>query len=214
MRLFLVRHGESTYNAEGRIQGQQDAPLSETGRTQAERIAERLAKYRFEAGYASDLARAADTARAIMARHSGVPLEFVTDLREIAFGLFEGLTAPEIEAQHPEEYTRWMEGHSLTGTAIRTYTPPGAESAVALHTRAGVALNGLRAHGHAGNILVVAHGGLLRSFVAQALTLSEDHRSAFHFDNTGLSVLEDEPWGASLRLLNDTSHLGAHSLFP
>jgi len=214
MRLFLVRHGESTYNAEGRIQGQQDAPLSAAGHAQAERIAARLTGYAFEACYASDLARAADTARAIMARHPDVPLEFVTDLREIAFGLFEGLTAPEIEIRHPQEYARWMEGHGLAGTAILTYTPPGAESATVLHARAGVALDGVRARGHTGDVLIVAHGGLLRSFVAQALNLPEDYRRAFHFDNTGLSVIEDEPWGTSLRLLNDTSHLGAQSLFP
>ncbi len=198
----------------GAFRANRTPPSLMTGQAQAERIAERLAGYPFEACYASDLARAADTARAIMARHPDVPFEFVTDLREIAFGLFEGLTAPEIEARHPQEYARWMEGHGLAGTAIRTYTPPGAESAAALHARAGVALDGVRARGHTGDVLVVAHGGLLRSLVAQALKLSEDHRSAFHFDNTGLSVIEDEPWGASLRLLNDTSHLGAQSSFP
>lgn len=215
MRLYLVRHGESTYNAEGRIQGQQDAPLSDVGRAQAERIADRLAGYTFAACYASDLARAADTARAIMKRHPNVPFEFITDLREIAFGIFEGLTAPEIQVRYPDEYAEWMAGHdAIPGTAIRTYTPPNAESAEDLHVRAGKALNGLRAQAHDGAILVVAHGGILRSLVVNALGLSPEHRGAFHFDNTALSVLEDEPWGASLRLLNDTSHLGAQSLFP
>ena len=70
MRFLLVRHGESTYNAEGRIQGQQDAPLSARGRAQAEQIAARLRTYQFDACYASDLSRAADTARAIMRPNS------------------------------------------------------------------------------------------------------------------------------------------------
>ena len=215
MRLYLVRHGESTYNAEGRLQGQQDAPLSEIGRAQAEHIAVRLAGATFEACYASDLSRAADTARAIMAYHPEIPFAFVRDLREIAFGIFEGFTAPEIEAKFPDEYARWTAEHSaIAGTAIRAYTPPGAESAEELHERARRALDGLRARGHEGNVLVVAHGGLLRSLVAQALGLSAAHRGAFHFDNTGLSVLDIEPWGAALHLLNDTSHLGPLSPFP
>src|SRR3954470_14964460 len=98
VRFLLVRHGESTYNAEGRIQGQQDAPLSERGRAQAERIAERVRGDAFDACFASDLSRAADTARAIMRYHSETPFEYTTLLREIRFGVFEGKIAPEIEA--------------------------------------------------------------------------------------------------------------------
>ncbi|MHB8644519.1 MAG: histidine phosphatase family protein, partial [Thermomicrobiales bacterium] len=94
MRFLLVRHGESTYNAEGRIQRQQDAPLSERGRRQVERIGERLRSYSFDACYASDLSRAADTARAIMQHHPDVPFEFTTLLREIKFGIFEGRIMP------------------------------------------------------------------------------------------------------------------------
>jgi len=207
VRLFLVRHGESTYNAEGRIQGQQDAPLSERGRQQAQWIGERLRSYDFDACYASDLARAADTARAIMRHHPDTPFAFTTLLREIGFGTFEGLLMPEIEKTYPDEYAQWME-------ARRDFTPPGAESVHELHDRAGRALAWLRDRGHEGTVLVVAHGGLLTSFLAQILDLGFDARYRFHFDNTAFTVVEDGIWGPRLLLCNDTSHLGSDAAFP
>ena len=215
MRLYLVRHGESTYNAEGRIQGQSDAPLSERGRWQAEEIGRRLALVSFEACYASDLSRAADTARAIMAHHPGVPFTFDPILREIAFGVFEDLTPAEIETRYPDEYRLWSSvGHdAVPGSLIRTYTPEGAESTDELHERAGRAVMQLRGYAHRGAVLVVAHGGLLRSLVAHALHLDEQARYRFHFDNTGLTIIEDDVY-TTLRLFNDTSHLGEESPTP
>lgn len=209
MRFLLVRHGESTYNAVGRIQGQEDAPLSERGRWQAERIAARLRGYEFAACYASDLSRAADTARAIMREHPDTPFEFVPLLREIAFGVFEGKILPEIEASYPDEYAQWIEDR-------RGFTPPGAESIPALHERAGRALAWLRARGHhaEATILVVAHGGIFVSFMAQILGLRLEDRYRFHFDNTSLTAIEDGPYGPRLLLANDTSHLGDTSPFP
>lgn len=212
MHLYLVRHGESTYNAEGRIQGQEDAPLSERGRWQAEQIGRRLAGVTFEAAYASDLSRAADTARAIVAHHPELRLVHDEVLREIGFGIFQGLTVPEIQAKYPGEYERWNRtGHDASlGSFIRAYTPPGAESTDELHARAGRALAWLREREHTGAVLVVSHGGLLRSLVAHALGLDEALRYRFHFDNTGFSIIEDDEF-TTLRLFNDTSHLGAQS---
>ncbi len=207
MRFLLVRHGESTYNAEGRIQGQQDAPLSECGRQQAERIGVRLRTYQFDACYASDLSRAADTARAIMQHHPDVPFAFTTLLREIKFGIFEGRIMPEIEEMYPEEYAQWMEDR-------RHFVPPGAESADDLAERAGRALRWLRERKHEGTVLVVAHGAILNAFLDQFLQLGGEGRYRFHFDNTALAVVEDEPFGPRLLLANDSSHLGPDAAFP
>jgi len=207
VRFLLVRHGESTYNAEGRIQGQQDAPLSERGRQQAERIGERLRSYEFDACYASDLSRAADTARAIMHHHPTVPFEFVALLREIKFGIFEGRIVPEIEEMYPEEYAQWMDDR-------RAFVPPGAESGDELSERAGRALRWLQERGHEGTVLVVAHGAILNAFLGQFLQLTGESRHRFHFDNTALAVVEDRPFGPRLLLANDTSHLGPDAAFP
>ena len=207
MRFLLVRHGESTYNAEGRIQGQQDAPLSERGRQQAERVGERLRSYAFDACYASDLSRAADTARAIMRHHPDVPFAFVPLLREIKFGIFEGRIMPEIEEMYPEEYAQWMDDR-------RAFVPPGAESGDELSERAGRALRWLQGRGHEGTVLVVAHGAILNAFLGQFLQLDGESRHRFHFDNTALAVVEDKPFGPRLLLANDTSHLGPAAAFP
>ncbi|MCA1667160.1 MAG: histidine phosphatase family protein [Thermomicrobia bacterium] len=207
MRFLLVRHGESTYNAEGRIQGQQDAPLSERGRQQAERIGERLRTYQFSACYASDLSRAADTARAIMRHHPDLPFAFTTLLREIKFGTFEGRIRPEIAEMYPEEYALWTE-------ARQDYVPPGAESGEDLAARAGRTLHWLRERGHEGTVLVVAHGAFLNAFLGQFLQLGVESRYRFHFDNTALAIVEDQPFGPRLLLANDTSHLGPDAAFP
>jgi phosphoserine phosphatase len=207
VRFLLVRHGESTYNAEGRIQGQQDAPLSARGREQAARIGERLRSYQFDACYASDLSRAADTARAIMHHHPNVPFELTALLREIKFGIFEGRIMPEIAEMYPEEYAQWMEDR-------RAFVPPGAESGDALSERAGRALHWLRERGHSGTVLVVAHGAILNAFLGRFLRLDSEGRHRFHFDNTALAVVEDEPFGPRLLLANDTSHLGPDAAFP
>lgn len=207
MRLLLVRHGESTYNAEGRIQGQQDAPLSERGRRQAERLGERLRPYTFDACYASDLSRAADTARAIVRHHPTVPFESTPLLREIKFGIFEGRIVPEIEETFPEEYAEWMEDR-------QHFVPRGAESADDLYDRAGRALHWLRERAHDGTILVVAHGAILNSLLGQFLGFGPEARYRFHLDNTALTIVEDVPWGPRLLLANDTSHLGPDAAFP
>jgi probable phosphoglycerate mutase len=204
---LLVRHGESVYNAEGRIQGQQDAPLSERGRRQAERLGERLRSYPFDACYASDLSRAADTARAIMRHHPDVPFKLTTLLREIKFGIFEGRIMPEIEEMYPEEYAQWMEDR-------RAFVPPGAESGDELSARAGRALDWLQERGHEGTVLVVAHGAILNAFLGRFLHLGGESRHRFHFDNTALAVVEETPFGPRLLLANDTSHLGSDAAFP
>ena len=93
-RLLLVRHGETDWNAEGRLQGQTDRPLSDYGRRQARQLADELEGEPFEAIYSSDLARARETAE-IVGRRLEMPVEFDSDLREKDWGTWEGLNAAE-----------------------------------------------------------------------------------------------------------------------
>jgi 2,3-bisphosphoglycerate-dependent phosphoglycerate mutase len=106
--LLVIRHGETAWNAEHRIQGHLDIPLSPAGIRQAAYLAERLAGESIDAVYSSELARAWLTAVPFAAR---LGLEIVADtrLRERSFGVFEGLTLDEIAAQHPEAFRRWRE---------------------------------------------------------------------------------------------------------
>ena len=120
-RWYLVRHGETSWNREGRIQGHADVALSEPGRRQMQRIAARLAGYDFAAIYCSDLARAKDSALAIVDGR-GVSVETDSDLREFSYGEWEGLTIGEVESRG--------EGISLSGSTrgIRTLLLPVART--------------------------------------------------------------------------------------
>lgn len=150
-RLLLVRHGESEWNAHGRVQGQGDPPLSSAGREQARRAAEALEGLDGPV-VSSDLRRAHQTAEALAEGIASGPVLIEPDLREIDVGRWTGLTHAEIEGLDPEEYAAWRSG--------RLEAFPDGE------TRRGFTERVLRGVGRAaaeGARLVVAHGGVLRA---------------------------------------------------
>jgi len=152
--LLVWRHGETTYNATGRWQGQFDAPLSDRGRQQAAEAAEALAAYRPSQIVASDLVRAADTARAL-ADLAALPLSFDARFREINVGRWAGLTTPEIRATQADVFDRIAAGEDLrrgeTGETVAevaervlrgardliAHLEPGETAVVATHGFAG-----------------------------------------------------------------------------
>jgi len=131
--LLLVRHGETDWNAEGRLQGHTDRPLNERGRRQARSLAEELAKREISAVYTSDLARARQTAD-IVAAHLGLPVVVEADLREKNWGSWEGLTAAERERVAYEGETT-EEHRERTLRAVRRIADchPGRRVAVVTH---------------------------------------------------------------------------------
>jgi broad specificity phosphatase PhoE len=207
VRFFFVRHGQTDYNAQGWVQGHIDIPLNELGRWQAEQVGERLKSYEIGGIISSDLARASETARAIAAHHSAQTLLTTELLREINYGAFEGMQFPEIESTYPEEYLQWREGEI-------DYTPPGAESIYEQRARARKALMWVQDHCPDCDVAVVAHGGILRSLIANLLDLGIEQQNRLHFDNTSLSVVTKTPRGMALMLLNDSSHLKDRSPYP
>jgi len=150
---LLVRHGETDWNRDRRFQGHADPPLNETGREQARTLAAELAGELLDAVYTSDLARASETAE-IVARRLGVPVVADTALREIDVGEWQGLTWPEIEARFPDGVRNWHErGHGWEG----------GETYDALGERVVRALRRIGVEHPAGRILIVGHGGTVRS---------------------------------------------------
>ena len=146
--LLLVRHGETDWNAEGRLQGHTDRPLSDYGREQARRLAAELAGEEFDAVYASDLARARETAEILGAR-LGLPVVVDADLREKNWGTWEGLTSVErdrvvFEGESAEEHAARMLG----------------------------ALRRIAEHHPSGRVVVVTHGGSMRRVQTEALGLA------------------------------------------
>lgn len=200
-RLYLVRHGQSTWNDEGRIQGQLDPPLSELGRRQAELVGERFRSREFAGFYSSDLARARETAEAI-GRAGGRRPTLRADLREIALGDWEGLTRDQIVAAHPEEWARWSQEPSWD-------IPPGGEGAAPFQRRVLAALDAVaRAHPE-GDVLVVTHGGVIQVALAAAVGSGTTGLFPFLIDNTSVTVLLRGHRRTAVAGVNDTSHLDA-----
>ncbi|MDR1702565.1 MAG: histidine phosphatase family protein, partial [Sporomusaceae bacterium] len=104
-KIILVRHGQTSWNLEKKYQGQSDIELSPLGILQAEKVGERLSSEKIDAVYASDLSRAFKTAAYIAIKHN-LPVKTVPQLREIRFGLWEGLTFTEINAQWQDEFEK------------------------------------------------------------------------------------------------------------
>ena len=204
-RFFLVRHGATEWNAQGRIQGQSDPSLNETGKSQARRLGLRLASVPFAEARCSDLRRCRETAAGILPGRNDVRLQEMTELREKNFGAWEGLTFRQVEARYPDPYRNWLKA------ADPSFAPPGGESDLQLCSRADTVIGRLREArtDSDGNFLVVTHGGMLRALVARLLGLPPQKMWNFRFANTGLSVVSVfEDGSAVVDLLNDTSHLG------
>jgi probable phosphoglycerate mutase len=200
-RILAIRHGETAWNVETRIQGQLDIPLNTKGQWQASKVAQALAQQdTIHAVYSSDLLRALETARAIAAS-TGAPLQTHTGLRERGFGLFEGKTFVEIENQWPEESRRWRQREPH-------WAPPkGGESLVQLRERILNTLHELAAQ-HAGEqIVLVAHGGVLDQLYRVATGLDLQAPRTWELNNAALNRLLWTPQGLSLVGWADTLHL-------
>ena len=208
--LWLIRHAESTGNRDGRLQGQEDLPLSPLGHRQARALADRLVKAHrrthFTALYSSDLIRTRETADSIALACS---LQVVTDrrLREVDVGTWSGLTPNEIAERHPAEWTAWQARDPLMRRG-------GGENYQDAHDRITPALNEL-AERHIGQrIAVVTHGGILRAYLAGLIGLPLGNIWHLALGNTSLTRVRpfevavggSSPRQGRVLCLNDCTH--------
>lgn len=203
-RIIAIRHGETAWNVDTRIQGHLDIPLNDTGLWQAQRVATALAGEPLAAIYASDLKRADATARAI-AQVAGRDVVSHTGLRERCFGSFEGKTFQEIEAAWPDEALAWRR-------RVPEWTPEGGESLVQLRERIGTTAADLAAR-HAGEqIVLVAHGGVLDMLYRLASGQALDAPRTWQLGNAAINRLLWTPQGFTLVGWADSRHLDLESL--
>lgn len=199
-RIFLIRHGATTLTAEDRFAGATDVPLSDTGREQVRRLAERLSDDGIIAVYASPLGRTVETAR-ILAEPHGLEVQTRDGLREISHGHWEQMTRHEVEQQYPAEAASWEEDPY-------TFAPEGGESGLAVTARALPALMEIvRAHPGA-NIAVVSHKATIRLLLSSLLGFDpRRYRDNLDQSPAALNVVDfKDPVRARLTLFNDTSH--------
>lgn len=202
-RILAIRHGETAWNVDTRLQGHLDIPLNEVGLRQAQQLAHSLAQGdAIDAVYASDLSRAFSTAQAI-AQRVGQSVHPHMGLRERHFGVFQGRTFAQIEAELPEQAWHWRK-------RTPDWTPPqGGESLIALRTRIVATVDELAARHPGQHIVIVAHGGVLDILYRAATRLDLQAPRTWSLTNTAVNRLLWTPQGLSLVGWGDTSHLDA-----
>ncbi|MFA0753980.1 MAG: hypothetical protein IMHGJWDQ_001783 [Candidatus Fervidibacter sp.] len=198
--VYLVRHGQTVWNEEGRLCGRSDIPLSEEGIRQACKVAERLAKLPLTAVYASPLLRARQTAEIIASFHQ-LPVCLEPDLREVDYGEWEGMRVVEVAERSPElEKLRWE--------APMQFTAPGGEPMAQFAQRViGAVQRIVAAHPHA-TLCVVAHQTVNRFILCWALQMDFPFWRRLRQDPACVNLLqvqEDGTW--RIALINDTCHL-------
>jgi alpha-ribazole phosphatase len=181
MKVYLLRHGETEGNIKGAFFGVSETPLSQKGILQAKNAHNKVKDLTFDKVLVSPLSRAQETSR-----YAGFSqYEVIEDLVEMNFGTFEGLTYKEIEASHKEETALWIkEGYD--------YVFPNGESLEGFYKRViGTYKNILKDY-RGKNVLIVAHGGVIRSILAHEISENFQHYWKYRVDNCGLSVLAYE----------------------
>ena len=198
-RFLVLRHGETQWNLESRVQGHRDSPLTAAGLAQADALARRLATQRFDVLVSSDLGRALDTARRIAAA-TGHAVRPDARFRERSFGAAEGLTYGELDHQFPEVFSQVLETDA-------DYVVPGGESRRQLFERVKGGFESLARDHEASSIAVVCHGGVLASLyrLIHGIPVSTPHRIPMANAAYNAVSLHDGAW--SVETWGDTAHL-------
>jgi probable phosphoglycerate mutase len=198
-RVLAIRHGETAWNVDGRIQGQLDVPLNEMGRWQVHRLALAVADESIAAIYSSDLLRAYETAQAV-GRGSGDAIVTDTGLRERGFGVFEGLSYAEINARWPQMGERWRKRDPEFGA-------PGGETLNQFYERSVTTATRLAARHPGQTIALVSHGGVMDCLYRAASRIALDAPRSWQLGNAAINRLLYTPQGFTLVGWSDTYHL-------
>ncbi|MHB9058494.1 MAG: histidine phosphatase family protein [Bacillota bacterium] len=197
--VYLVRHAETSWNADGRFQGQVDTELSPLGRRQAAALGTRLAALAPSGLYTSDLWRARETAD-LAGSVAGLTATPDRAFREVHVGQWQGLTFDEVRTSRPDSFAEWVSGRA-------GFRFPQGETYEEGAARAMERLEGLAAGHRGGRLVIVSHGGVLRAMIYSILGLEHGHRGRMTLTNAGVSAIAGAPGRWRLVLLNDTCHL-------
>ncbi len=198
-RLCIVRHGETAWNAEHRVQGQLDIPLNDIGLRQAQAVGAALLGERFDAIYSSDLVRARQTGDPV-AISLAKKMILEKDLRERHYGIFERLTYAEVKVRYPDDYARFEAREPdyafRTGESLRDFS-----------ARSIAVISKIVNQNNGKSILVFTHGGVLDKLYRFITGLHLSAERNFGIPNAGLNRIEVTPAGWRIRAWADTAHL-------
>lgn len=204
-KIIIVRHGETQYNVERRLQGWTDIPLNDNGHVQAEKVAERLKTEIVTAIYSSDHLRAHATAAHIGEHHSLAPIKHQA-LRENCMGIFEGWCWEK--EPDPVKEKLWAERDVAHANGDLLWKPEGGESLEEHTNRVKKFLDRMEAKHKDGIVVIVSHGGTINR-ILEIYGFKESTDQYISFKNTSITILTRNATGYQLDLLNDTSHLSA-----
>lgn len=200
VRIILIRHGETTWNTEGRYQGQVDTPLSPRGIQQGKAAAEALRDIPIDAAIASPLSRACTTCRFSAELH-GLPVSTDDRLTEIAHGDWEGIYAHDIEARYPEEFRLWHTRPDLVQM-------PGGENLEDVRKRVRAAFDDIAGQYEGKTVLIAAHDAVNKAILCDLMGLPLSSFWQIKQDNACINILEYSSGLWRLVLMNSTAHLG------
>ncbi len=186
--ITIIRHGETMWNVQKRIQGQRNSSLSENGITQAELVAEALAKREFDVLISSDLERAVETAK-IINKQLSLTHKYNLNLRERSFGIFEGKNFAEIEEKYPEEFRRYKERNP-------EFVVPGGESIEQMYDRVTSEIEAIARKFKDQKVLIVSHGLVLEMMMYKTFNLKLDEPRSFSINNSSISsfYIDEDNW--------------------
>lgn len=197
--LIIIRHGETFWNREHRIQGHLDSALTPDGIAQAEACARRLVAESIDAVVASDLGRVRHTAE-ILINGWALPIVFDAALRERCFGSGEGMTYAEMDDKYPQLYVQ-------AGLVDSEFTLPNGESRAAFHARVNAAINRLATAHQGKRLLVVTHGGVLGAIYRRLHNMPVASSQRVAIPNVGYNRISVQEQNWKIEVWGDTSHL-------
>ena len=197
-RLLLIRHGESEWNRAGLIQGYSDCDLSDLGRTQADRLRERLDLEKIDAAWSSTSTRALQTARIALGHR--LSIESHDGLREMKLGVWEGVKASELKKRLPRETEQWFREPSKVRIE-------GAEPLRSFRKRVTTAIDCIRDRHQDSSVVIFTHGGVICSYLTGLLGLKLDDLWRFKIRNGSITRIFFPMDSPRIEGLNDVSHL-------
>lgn len=206
-RCYFVRHAQTAWNGEHRIQGRSDLPLSPLGKEQAQRLARRFASHHLRGIFTSGLLRSRQTAESIASGNGhGVQPVVEPDLAEMHLGAWEGLTPEEVDAQFHNAYGQWR-------SAPSSVIIPGAEPVEGFRARVRQALEKILGGAGEGEYVVVSHGGVIAALLADLVGADYDAvLRRVRLDNAGVTALEFGTGLPHVLWINSTTHLEGQTL--
>lgn len=199
-RLIIVRHAESAFNDQNRIQGHKDSGLTFRGQYQSQCLARRIQKIKIDKVYTSDLGRAYSTTLKIMRRRK-IPVVRDPLLREIHLGDWEGMTPEEVDKLYDKGYQRWLKKPS----SIKI---PKGEGLKHFRKRVSSRVKAIARSNRGKTVLIVTHGGVITALLADWLKADFDNLLInLQLDNTSLTIVEETEKHVRLKCVNDSSHI-------